>query len=213
MSPSSFRMRTLELIKRLPIDLGQGWYRHTTKAKLVAFSCAGEGRGRRALDLGCGDGFWSEKLRGRGWNVTSADHDDLRYPFAHKVNAEELLPYPDGFFDLIWLAEVLEHVRDLGALLRELRRVAAPGGRLIVTTPNSAFWLYRILKAFDITPAQVQNPDHKQFFSLRDIQRLFPAAEVYGFFPYALVKFIIKRSVGSLSPTFVIVERQEKGRE
>jgi SAM-dependent methyltransferase len=202
------KIRVLELIKRLPVDLGQSWYRHTTKAKLIAFSFVGEGGRRKALDLGCGDGFWSEKLRAQGWDVTSADRSNKRYPRAQIVDAEKPLPYPDCFFDLVWLAEVIEHIKNLDGLVRELRRVTKPGGRLILTTPNSAFWLYGLLRQFNITPQEIQNPDHKHFFSLADIRRLFPRAEIYGFFPYALFKFTIRKAVGVLSPTFVIVERQ-----
>lgn len=207
-------MILLDLIKRLPVDLGQGWYRHTTKAKLIAYALAGHGQGKRALDLGAGDGFWSRQLRARGWTVTATNCRDSRSPAgALEVDAEEPLPFPDATFDLVWVIEVIEHVRNVEPLVAELRRVVRPGGRIILTTPNSAFWLYRVLNLFGITPAQIQNPQHQQFFSFPDIRRLFPTAHLYGFFPYALVKYTIRRGVGVLSPTFVIVEQRAPVRE
>src|SRR5262249_34113808 len=45
------------------------------------------------------------------------------------------LTYPDGCFDLVLTSETLEHVPDLDAALRELRRVLAPGGRHVFTIP------------------------------------------------------------------------------
>jgi ubiquinone/menaquinone biosynthesis C-methylase UbiE len=46
------------------------------------------------------------------------------------------LPFPDASFDLVWASEVIEHVADTGQWLSEVRRVLAPGGRLLVTTPS-----------------------------------------------------------------------------
>lgn len=202
--------RVLDNIKRLPIDLGQGWYRHTTKAKLTAFQVTGQGHGRTVLDLGCGDGYWSKRLAKRGWQVTSADGFDTRHPTAHQINFEESLPFVDNQFDLIWCSEVIEHIKDVEQLVSEMRRITKPGGRIVTTTPNSSFWLYKILMPFGIKPADIQNPDHKQFFSLADIRNLFPSAKILGFFPYAIFKFVIRSGVNLLSPTFIIIERVKK---
>ncbi|MBI1833800.1 MAG: class I SAM-dependent methyltransferase [Candidatus Andersenbacteria bacterium] len=202
-------MNFLDLIKRLPIDLGQGHYRHTTKAKVTAFRMTGDGHGRRALDLGCGDGFWSRKLKGHNWQVTSADGYDFRSPDTIEVDAEKPFPFSNQEFDLIWSSEVIEHIRNVDQFVSEMRRIIKPDGRIIVTTPNSHFWLYRLLLPFGIKPATIQNPDHKQFFSLADMRRLFPRAHIYGFFPYTLVKIIITRGIDFLSPTFIVVEHQK----
>jgi SAM-dependent methyltransferase len=53
------------------------------------------------------------------------------------VRSEDLtkLSYADGCFDLVLTSETLEHVPDLQAALREIRRVLAPGGRHIFTVP------------------------------------------------------------------------------
>lgn len=198
------------MVKRLPIDLGQGWYRHTTKAKLTAFQIAGKGRGRHALDLGCGDGYWSDRLKKRGWSVSSADGYDTRYEGAKIINFEQPLPFEDNQFDLIWCSEVIEHIKNVENLVDEMRRITNPGGRIITTTPNSAFWLYKILMPFGIKPADIQNPDHKQFFSLADMKKLFPNAKILGFFPYAIIKLIIRSGINLLSPTFIVIEHVKK---
>jgi SAM-dependent methyltransferase len=80
---------------------------------------------------------------GRGLNVGCGD--DLRTGYVNQDMAalpgvdmvcelgEEKLPVEDGAFDVILARDVLEHV-DLIPALRELHRVLAPGGRLIIST-------------------------------------------------------------------------------
>ncbi|MBI4617944.1 MAG: class I SAM-dependent methyltransferase [Planctomycetes bacterium] len=60
------------------------------------------------------------------------------------------LPFTDRAFDVVLLAEVLEHVERGANILAEARRVLVPGGRLVVTTPNPYYlnrWLARWLLA------------------------------------------------------------------
>jgi SAM-dependent methyltransferase len=45
------------------------------------------------------------------------------------------LPLEDASFELVWASEVIEHVADTARWLWEVRRVLAPGGRLLLTTP------------------------------------------------------------------------------
>jgi SAM-dependent methyltransferase len=96
----------------------------------------------RALDLGCGDGRLTRELRAT--EVTAADVSGLalararaRLPQARLLEIEpgRPLPLPDNAFDLVLIAETLEHVQDVQTLLSEARRVLRPGGRLALTTP------------------------------------------------------------------------------
>jgi ubiquinone/menaquinone biosynthesis C-methylase UbiE len=62
-----------------------------------------------------------------------ARHPELDFRL---VPVEGPLPLEDNAFDLVWASEVIEHVADTGRWLSEARRVLAPGGRLLVTTPS-----------------------------------------------------------------------------
>jgi ubiquinone/menaquinone biosynthesis C-methylase UbiE len=99
----------------------------------------------RALDLGCGDGTLTTDLARAVSQTVGADVAEaaLRRARAHHPELDVRLvppagplPFADGRFDLVWSSEVIEHVADTARWLSEVRRVLAPGGRLLLTTPE-----------------------------------------------------------------------------
>jgi 2-polyprenyl-3-methyl-5-hydroxy-6-metoxy-1,4-benzoquinol methylase len=100
------------------------------------------------LDAGCGEGFVTEWLRDAlpGAAITGLDAREealaeasRRVPEAGlRVGDVHDLPYRDRAFDLVVCTEVLEHVEDPGAVLRELSRVSR--GRVLVTVPHEPFF-------------------------------------------------------------------------
>lgn len=199
----------LHLFKRLPFDFGQSQLRHRTAGKQIALRhVPAASPGMRALDVGCRDGYYSEILKQRGYTVHSIDIKS-EYPHAEVVDVNQPLPYGDGTFHLIWCSEVLEHLRDPTTVITEFRRVLKSGGLLILTTPNSGCWIYRVLGFMGIPPAKAQNLDHKHFFTVGDMRRLFPHAHLLGYFPYVLLKRTIARCLGLLTPTFVVIDTRK----
>lgn len=200
----------LKTLKDLPfIDLGTGSKRHSTKSKQIALYYAQKfyQANAKALDLGCGDGYWSEKLKQIGYQTTSVD-SEKRYKDIQIINANKPLPFPDNSFDLVWSLEVIEHLDKPEQVFQEIKRVLKPNGHFILTTPNSFFWLYSFFKIFNLTPQDLQRPDHQHFFHLKDIQKLFPESQIFGYFPYTRpLKFKIKNpwTLNHLSPTFIII--------
>jgi SAM-dependent methyltransferase len=103
-----------------------------------------------------------------------------RYPrLRFEVSGESELPVDDGQVDVIWLGEVIEHVRDGLGLLGECARVLAPGGRLLLTTPDhdwrTRLWLGLSRRAFErhFEPRS----DHLRFFTCRSLRSLLEAAD------------------------------------
>jgi SAM-dependent methyltransferase len=100
----------------------------------------GQPRGR-VLDAPCGPGLLSEALRRVGFDPVAADLDAdafeprRRVPFV-TVDLDAPLPFADNAFDLIYCGDGIEHLENPFALLRELARVLAEGGSLIVVTPH-----------------------------------------------------------------------------
>lgn len=114
--------------------------------------------GMRLLDLGCGAGRHSYEAMRRGADVVSVDLDDVVLKdtatmlaavgeqdggWAAALRGDALLlPFADRAFDRIIVSEVLEHIPNDGAAMREIRRVLAPGGIVAVTVPR--FWPERV---------------------------------------------------------------------
>ena len=195
----------LSILKKLPIDLGQANLRSKTEGKQIALRLVPMAKGKRALDIGCREGEQAELLKKRGYIVEAIDIE-LKYAHAKKIDVNVGLPYANEYFDLVWCSEVLEHLKEPEYSVSEMKRVLKKNGMLILTTPNSNFWLFRLLKLFGIKPCKLQNPTHIHFFSILDIKRILPEANIFGYFPYFIIKKTIRSlpAINLLSPTFVV---------
>ena len=201
----------ISFLKRLPIDVGQESLKHKTAGKRIAFSFVLEAeKGSTGLDIGCRDGYWSERLKEKGYLVKSLDIEPY-YDNAIVHDIEIGLPFADKSFDLVWCTEVIEHLHKPKYLLDEIERILKLNGQAILTTPNSGWWFYTISRLWGWTPQKLQNPDHKQFFREKDIRRMADGYDVLGYFPYVVRFFPIRSFVGALSPTFILVRGAPRG--
>ncbi len=96
------------------------------------------------LDIGCSCGFLLKVAGDAGWAASGTDISEREIAYArtrYRVNAvqaqfPESLPFESGTFDVITMFDVLEHLVDPTAGLRECRRLLADGGLLVVGTPD-----------------------------------------------------------------------------
>jgi SAM-dependent methyltransferase len=88
--------------------------------------------GARILDVGCGVKPYYPWFRDRARSYVGVDIADN--PAADVIGVVEALPVEDASFDLVLCNQVLEHCDDPAQAVRELRRVTAPGGRVLAST-------------------------------------------------------------------------------
>ncbi len=99
-------------------------------------------RGARLLDVGCGNGHFLLTARTLGWEAWGIDPDPRAVAAARSAGLrveQRGFPdtgLPDGYFDVVTMNHVIEHLHDPVGALREVRRVLRSGGMLWVATPN-----------------------------------------------------------------------------
>jgi len=110
----------------------------------------------RFLDAGCGDGRFlgaldaelPEQVVGVDIAQRILETARVRIPRAQLRQANlESMPFEDEGFDLILSSQVIEHVIDAPAALRELYRILRPGGHLVISTDNAANRVSQVLNA------------------------------------------------------------------
>lgn len=98
--------------------------------------------GARVLDVGCGAGQVVARLVEAGFEAHGVDVSEPSIARAKKfcprcqVYDGSRLPYPDNYFSAAGALNVLEHVDEAEAFIRELVRVVEPGGKVLISSPN-----------------------------------------------------------------------------
>jgi SAM-dependent methyltransferase len=147
-----------------------------------AYTLLGDLRGRRVLDLGCGDGANAVRLASAGATVCAIDlslgmvaatRDRVeRAGLGHAVSAQQMsaeeLGFADGSFDVIFGHSVIHHT-DLRIARREVRRLLRPGGLAVFLEPldhNPLLNLFRRLTPWRRTPTEKPlSDDEIRFFA------------------------------------------------
>jgi SAM-dependent methyltransferase len=107
-------------------------------------SVAGDVRGLRALDAGCGPGVQAAELIKRGATVTGVDLSEDLLDIARErlgpavplrqADLSQPLAFPDNAFDLVLSSLVMHYLEEWEPTLREFHRVLVPHGRLVMST-------------------------------------------------------------------------------
>jgi len=131
-------------------------------------------RGKKLLDVGCGNGSFLAKMQRLGWDVVGVEPDRkaagiARERFGLEVHVGDLTEagFPDHIFDALTLSHVLEHVPDPVRTLHECGRLLKPGGKLVVVTPN---WDSLGHRALARAWPHLDPPRHLHLFSMHTVR-------------------------------------------
>jgi SAM-dependent methyltransferase len=109
----------------------------------------------RMLDVGCGSGWFISQMREQGWRVTGVEPNAAAADFGRTEKGLDIFPgslldaaFPDKSFDYVRLNHSFEHMNDPNRILKELRRILADDGKLMIGVPNRAGWNARIFGAY-----------------------------------------------------------------
>jgi ubiquinone/menaquinone biosynthesis C-methylase UbiE len=131
------------------VETGADYYRHLVHGPALLAAC-GEVRGGSALDLGCGQGYFSRLLARAGATVTGIDLSDKLLARALELEAAEPLGITylqmdavqlgtrleEASFDLVTGCMSLQDMADVAPVLSGARRVLRPGGRVVFSVPH-----------------------------------------------------------------------------
>jgi glycosyltransferase involved in cell wall biosynthesis len=135
----------------------------------------------KILDLGCSSGLLAERLRGLGHHVVGVDVNEIegvreRTDYFIRADLNEGIPSEVGSgFDIVLLADVLEHVLSPGTLISQARDILSPSGLALICVPNMAHWYPRFratVGMFDYDQRGILDATHVRFFTRRSLVKL-----------------------------------------
>lgn len=135
-------------------------------------------KNKTCLDVGCGDGSVTEKIKEKGYNVMGCDIDKKRLEVCKsrgiktfRVDLESgKLPFSDESIDLVTSLEVISYLRNPENVLREVYRVLKPNEVFIASVNNIAWWYLRLKLLFGRWAPPT--PEYVQWYSIKSMEKL-----------------------------------------
>ncbi len=170
-------------------------------------------RNRRVLDAGCGAGYGAAELSYAARSVTAIDLAGDAVNYARKqyprrnldwlVASCTAIPIADHTIDLVVAFEVIEHLTDWQLLLEEAKRVLAPGGQFIVSTPNKTYYA-------ESRKLSGPNPFHEHEFEYEEFRDALTAVFPFvSFFLQDHTEGLLLQAVGSRGSAEVRMDAKE----
>ncbi len=169
------------------------WHREKLENTLLHLNC----EGKKILDLACGSGGLTRKLKKRVLSSTifAIDFNENAIKYALKrdkninglkymVGGAENIPFKDNFFDIVIGLDMLDHVPDYKKCMKEINRVLKKGGKLVLTVENRrSLWPiveflwdnfgkgrnYRLVHVVHFTPKMLKDVVIKSGFSIKKL--------------------------------------------
>lgn len=129
----------------------------------------------RLLDLGCGAGDLLQAARKQGWHGQGLDVSSHAAKHVRDLGFEvfegelQAARFPAAHFDVVTAAELIEHIFEPRALVREVARILRPGGLFWLTTPHARGLSARLL---GLKWQCIWPPEHLQLFSISGLNAL-----------------------------------------
>jgi 2-polyprenyl-3-methyl-5-hydroxy-6-metoxy-1,4-benzoquinol methylase len=176
----------------------------------VILARAGDGRGKRLLDVGSAQGVLAQRFTERGFEVTciegSPELAALGKDKCQEMIVADLdkpLPPLNGQFDVIVYGDILEHLRNPMEVFTGFNRSLRPGGQVIVSVPNVAhLWvrLNLLVGRLPYADRGILDRTHLRFFTLSSFGRFLREAELE-----------CERVIATPAPLFLAVPRRYHG--
>jgi methionine biosynthesis protein MetW len=155
------------------------------------------GRKRRFLDIGCGDGSFIITFK-KHCETFGVDISQNAIKMAKEagINAYKVdvssqkLPFHDEYFDIIYMGDVIEHLTNPDFAINEVYRVLKQNGFLVLSTPNLASWINRLLLLLGMQPLFSEVSTAKTFGRGPKSYDYFPVGHLRLFTYKALKEFL-----------------------
>lgn len=155
---------------------------YSSHMKIIAYLKGMPGKRLRILDVGCSKGFIGNALH-KEHDFYGIDYDKKDAKIAGKYYRDikiadlekDKLVYREKFFDVIIMADIIEHLKDPPSIVSYFRFFLKENGVLILSVPNIAN-IYVRLKLlfgnFDYEKKGIMDKTHMRFFTLKSIRKL-----------------------------------------
>ena len=188
------------------------WYGMRRRARAVLERT--DSKGGKVLDIGCSTGEGLDAMRRLGdWEPYGVEINNAAAGYARDNLGLDVFPgtlleahYPDAFFDMVTMWNVLEHLHRPQDTLTEIARIVRPGGVLVISIPDPDCVEARILGRYW---AGWDAPRHLTLYSRHTVSR---ALDLAGFDVFDTISFTGHHTVLALSLGFFLEEKLGKGR-
>lgn len=139
------------------------------------------------LDIGCYDGTFLLKIKNKNAHLFGIEASDFGVKKCEEngIIAKQFFfddknpaPFESGFFDVVIIGEIIEHIYDTDFFLEEISRLLKPNGKLLISTPNIASFGRRMLlllgrnPIIELSPNENDSSGHIRYFTFDTLKKL-----------------------------------------